>query len=75
MLGPPRRPREVERAFWRLIAAGLSTEAAALAVGVVSATGGRWFRQGGGMATLDLGERAGRYLSMAEREDIEPPRD
>src|SRR4051794_13331815 len=70
MLGPPRRPREVERGFWRLIAAGVSTEAAAAAVGVAGATGGRWFRDAGGMRTVALVAPGGRCLSVAEREEI-----
>ena len=32
--------------------------------------GRRWFRHGGGMRTLELAEPTGRYLSMAEREEI-----
>ncbi len=32
--------------------------------------GRRWFRDGGGMPTLGLIEPTGRYLSMAEREEI-----
>ncbi len=65
---PPRR--EVERGFWRLIAAGMSSEDAALAVGLSQPVGSRWFRQGGGMPPLSLAEPSGRYLSFAEREDI-----
>jgi hypothetical protein len=68
--GRPRLPRQLEREFWRKIALGLSTENAAAAVGVSSDVGWRWFRDGGGMPTLDLTEPTGRYLSMAEREEI-----
>jgi IS30 family transposase len=68
--GRPRLPRQLEREFWRKIALGLSTEDAAAAVGVSSDVGWRWFRDGGGMPTLDLTEPTGRYLSMAEREEI-----
>ena len=70
MLGPPRRPRQVERVFWRLIREGLSTEAAAAGAGISLGHAGRVFRQGGGMTTIDLDEPAGRYLSFAEREDL-----
>jgi IS30 family transposase len=70
MAGRPRTPRHFERAFWRLIAGGSTTREAASAVGVSRQVGERWFRQGGGMPTLDLAEPAGRYLSMAEREEI-----
>ena len=68
--GRPRLPRQVERNFWRKVALGLSTEDAAAAVGVSRDVGWRWFREGGGMATLELTEPTGRYLSMAEREEI-----
>ena len=60
----------MEREFWRKVAVGLSTEDAAAAVGVSMAAGDRWFRDGGGMPTLDLTEPTGRYLSMTEREEI-----
>jgi len=60
----------VEREFWRQVASGLSTEAASAAVGVSLAVGSRWFRDGGGMPTLELTEPTGRYLSMANREEI-----
>ncbi len=68
--GRPRVPRQVEREFWRQVASGLSTEAASAAVGVSYDLGNRWFRHGGGMPTLELTESTGRYLSMAEREEI-----
>jgi IS30 family transposase len=45
-------------------------EDAAAAIGVSKSGGERWFRNGGGMPTLDLAEPSGRYLSMAEREEI-----
>ena len=60
----------MEREFWLLIAKGVSTEAAASAVGVSVTVGNRWFRDGGGMPTLELSEPTGRYLSMAEREEV-----
>ncbi len=68
--GHPPYPREVERRFWLRIADGLSSDDAAAACGVSSAVGSRWFRQGGGMAPLELVEGSGRYLSFAEREEI-----
>src|SRR3954447_801129 len=68
--GRPRMPRQVERAFWRLIAAGRSTAVAAEAVGVAVNTGQRWFAQAGGMSPVELVEPSGRYLSFAEREEI-----
>jgi hypothetical protein len=60
----------VEREFWRQVASGLSTEAASAVVGVSADRGWKWFRDGGGMPTLELTEPTGRYLSMAERDEI-----
>ena len=68
--GAPALRREVERAFWREIAKGLLAGEAALAVGVSEAAGSRWFRQGGGMPTVDIRPLTGRYLSFHEREEI-----
>src|SRR6266567_4233989 len=68
--GRPGLPRRVQRDFWRLITAGMGTGSAAAGVGVSMVVGGRWFRDGGGMATVELGEPSGRYLSMGEREEI-----
>ena len=60
----------VRRRFWRCIAAGVSTEAAAVAVGVSGTQGRAWFGEAGGMSPLPLAEPTGRCLSAAEREDI-----
>lgn len=68
--GRPRLPRRVEREFWRKVRHGLSTQDAAVAVGVSLSAGQRWFAHGGGMPTIDLDEPQGRYLSFTEREDI-----
>jgi IS30 family transposase len=68
--GAPSHRREVEREFWREIATGLLPEEAAQAVGVSQAVGGRWFRHGGGMPSVDLAPLSGRYLSFREREEI-----
>jgi IS30 family transposase len=70
----PRRPPvwqrdQVER-FWVGIAKGLSSENAALSVGVSSPVGSRWFREAGGMCPVSLAPMSGRYLSFAEREEI-----
>jgi IS30 family transposase len=70
MVGRPPIPRARRRQFWRLIAAGLSTEAAAAGSGVSSTAAECWFSDSGGMTPLDLGEPSGRYLSLAEREEI-----
>lgn len=70
MRGRPEVSRVVQRAFWRLIGAGVSTRGAACRVGVSATTGELWFRQAGGVSPSDLDEPCGRYLSFAEREEI-----
>jgi IS30 family transposase len=77
-LRSPGRPgvgmREHRRRFWAFIAAGLSSEDAAMEVGVSQPVGSRWFRLAGGMAPSHLLRSAkapsGRYLSFSEREEI-----
>ncbi len=70
----PGRPstfrREHRVRFWEAIARGLSTEDAAAEVGMSPAVGARWFREAGGMPSLELVPVSGRYLSFAEREEI-----
>ena len=68
--GAPSLRRDVERAFWRRIAEGLSSEEAALAVGASQAAGIRWFRERGGVATFMLDPVSCRYLCFEEREEI-----
>ena len=72
MRSPGRPPvrREVERGFWMKIAEGLSSEEAALACAVSGPVGSRWFRERGGMPSIELTPPSGRYLSFAEREHI-----
>ena len=71
---PPVARQEHRRRFWAFIAAGLSSEDAAMKVGVSQPVGFRWFRQAGGMAPSHLSPSSkppsGRYLSFAEREEI-----
>jgi IS30 family transposase len=71
---PPAARRENYQVFWGAIAAGRSTEDAALDAGVSPAVGGRWFRRAGGMPPLHFAQSSkplsGRYLSFAEREEI-----
>ncbi len=71
-MGRPRKLLSVQRAFWRGIAEGLVAEKAARRVGLNRCTGGRWFRECGGMSPISLVEppAKGRYLSLAEREEI-----
>lgn len=66
---PPAR-RDVERAFWVKIAEGLSSGDAAMACGVSGPVGSRWFRDRGGMPSIQLSPLSGRYLTFAEREEI-----
>src|SRR5690349_15107660 len=74
----PGRPGVAQRAnrrrFWAAIAAGRSSEAAAIEVGVSPAVGARWFREAGGMSPKSQAPSAkppsGRYLVFAEREEI-----
>lgn len=67
---PPVWQRDQVQRFWVGIAKGLSSEGAALAVGVSSPVGSRWFREAGGMCPVSLAPMSGRYLSFAEREEI-----
>lgn len=69
-MGRPKVLLARRRVFWRLIAEGLSTDGAADAAGVARSGGKRWFAEAGGMSPIELGEPSGRYLSLAEREEI-----
>jgi len=66
--------REDWRRFWAVIAAGQSSEDAAVGAGVSPAVGVRWFREAGGMPPSTLAPSSkppsGRYLSFAEREEL-----
>lgn len=78
VLRSPGRPgvarREDRQRFWTAIAAGQSSEDAALGAGASPAVGARWFREAGGMPPATLAPAAkplsGRYLSFADREQI-----
>jgi IS30 family transposase len=71
---PPVARREDRRRFWALIATGLSSEDAAMRIGISQPVGFRWFRETGGMALSHLSRSAGmlsgRYLCFADREEI-----
>jgi IS30 family transposase len=60
----------VRRQFWRLVAQGASSAAAAELLGVKAGTGKQWFRDGGGMPPMSLVEPTGRFLTLTEREEI-----
>lgn len=66
--GAPSLRRDVERLFWCVMARGLTSEDAAISIGVSQAAGTRWFRERGGMATFMLAALSGRFLSFEERE-------
>src|SRR4051812_34718472 len=77
-LPSPGRPsvarREDRQRFWAAIAAGCSSEDAAVGAGVSPAVRARWFRRAGGMPPSHLAPSSkplsGRSLSFAEREEI-----
>lgn len=62
--------REHKKGFWSEVAAGATSEDAAVAVGMAPAVGSRWFREAGGMPDVEFNEPTGRYLSFEEREEI-----
>ena len=71
---PPVAGRDEQKRFWQAIATGVSSEDAALQVGLSDAVGPRLFRKAGGMPPSIFRSSAkplcGRYLSLAEREEI-----
>src|SRR3954454_2023077 len=71
---PPVAREEHRRRFWAVIGAGLSSEDAAMKVGVSQPVGFRWVRGAGGEGPAPLSPSSkppsGRYLSFAEREEI-----
>ncbi len=63
--------RDQQRQFWLRIRAGKLREEAATDIGLHSATGERWFSQAGGVIPAYVRTAcSGRYLTLAEREDI-----
>jgi len=54
--GRPDPSRVVQRQFWWLIATGVTTVDASVAVGVSWPVGARWFRHAGGMPPISLAE-------------------
>ncbi len=67
---PPGWQRDQVQRFWVEIARGVTSEAAAISVGVASAVGSRWFREAGGMRPISPAPLSSRYLSLAESEEI-----
>jgi transposase, IS30 family len=66
----PPFPFEVRRRFWTAIRAGHGVGAAAAAAGGSAGWGKRVFRDAGGVNPTRVAEPVGRYLQMAEREEI-----
>jgi len=62
-------PRVVRQRFWDLVRSGVSPREAAVAVGAPRG-GDRWFAAAGGVTANGPGPVSGRYLSLAEREEI-----
>jgi transposase, IS30 family len=69
-LGRPRVPGVVRAGFWDGVRCGLGLGEAAAAAGVSRSQAQRWFREAGGVPPRVPGAGAGRYLSLAEREEI-----
>src|SRR4051812_49505860 len=71
---PPVARREHRRRFWAFIAAGMTSEDAAMEVGVSQPVGTRWFREAGGMAPSPLSHSSkpppGPDLAFAQRGPI-----
>src|SRR5215203_5422787 len=71
---PPVAGRDERSRFWLAIAAGMSSEDAAVEAGLSQPVGTRWFRKAGGMPPAMFRSSAkplsGRYLSLVEREEI-----
>ena len=63
-------PRPVRLGFWEGVRVGLATGEAGRAVGVSHEAARRWFLKAGGVIGNGPGLVSGRYLSLAEREEI-----
>jgi IS30 family transposase len=68
--GRPRFAVELRRRFWLAVRGGLTVVEASEAVGVSRTAAKRWFAEVGGVNPYDAQGVSGRYLSMAEREEI-----
>src|SRR5260370_29727628 len=68
--GRPPLPRAVQVVFWEAVRAGLSAEEAGRAAGVSHRMPYRWLSRAGGVKSNGPGPVSGRYLSLAEREEI-----
>jgi transposase, IS30 family len=68
--GRPGVPRSVQASFWDGVRAGLGVGEAAVAAGVSATKAKVWFGQAGGVKSNGAAPVSGRYLSVAEREEI-----
>jgi transposase, IS30 family len=68
--GRPGVPRSVQAGFWDGMRMGLTVVEAAGAAGVSAGTAGRWLRRAGGVKGNGPVRGSGRFLSVAEREEI-----
>src|SRR5260370_15203254 len=68
--GRPPLPRAVQVVFWEAVRAGLSAEEGGRAAGVSHRMPYRWLSRAGGVKSNGPGPVSGRYLSLAEREEI-----
>src|SRR5450755_1324 len=68
--GRPGVPRSVQAGFWDGMRAGLPGVEAERAAGGGRGQGGAWFRRAGGVKGNGPVRPGGRYLSVAEREEI-----
>ena len=57
-------------AFWEGVRAGLPVWEAGVAAGAGASAGDVWFRRAGGVKANGRGPVSGRYLTLAEREEI-----
>ncbi len=67
--GRPPAPRDARVRFWEAVRGGLGPSEAVAAAGL-NWRAGRWFAEAGGVKALGPGPVSGRYLSLAEREEI-----
>jgi len=68
--GRPAAPRALCARFWEGVRSGLGIEEAAGFAGVSAGLAFGWFRQAGGVTANGPRPAGGRYLSVAEREEI-----
>src|SRR5579859_7462651 len=68
--GRPAAPRALEVLLWEGIRSGLGVQEAGAAAGVGPVKAFAWFKQAGGVKSNGPRPGSGRYLPVAEREEI-----